>query len=47
MRNYFELADTGSDKKVNESEVSSFLKNINLNLKKDLVKKLMKVSHFD
>jgi Ca2+-binding EF-hand superfamily protein len=43
MRNYFELADTGTDKRLNTNEVSHFLNSMNLKLKKDLVKKLMQV----
>lgn len=43
MRNYFELADTSSDRKIDESEVTAFLDSINIRMKKDQLKKLMKV----
>lgn len=43
MRNYFSIADTSNDKKVNENEVTAFLDSINIKLKKDQLKKLMKV----
>lgn len=44
MRNYFELADTSSDKRVTQSEVTKFLESINLKMKKDQIKKLIKVA---
>jgi Ca2+-binding EF-hand superfamily protein len=43
MRNYFELADTSNDRKVNENEVTAFLDSINIKLKKDQLKKLIQV----
>jgi hypothetical protein len=41
MRNYFQLADTSNDKRLNENEVSAFLNSINVKLKKDELKKLI------
>ena len=41
MRNYFQLADTSNDKKLNENEVSAFLNSINVKLKKDELRKLI------
>lgn len=45
MRNYFELADTTSDKKLSTNEVTKFLDSVNIKLKKDQLKDLIKVSH--
>lgn len=43
MRNYFHLADTSNDKNINKNEVTAFLDSINIKLKKDQLKKLIKV----
>lgn len=43
MRNYFEISDSSGDKKVNKNELTEFLDSINLKLKKDQLKALIKV----
>jgi hypothetical protein len=43
MRNYFELADTSKNKKVSVSEVTAFLDSINLRLKKDQLRTMIRV----
>jgi Ca2+-binding EF-hand superfamily protein len=43
MRNYFQLADKGNDKKVNENELNKFLKSINLKMDKEELRKLIMV----
>lgn len=43
MRNYFRIADKSNDKKLSENEVTAFLDSINIKLKKDQLKKLIKV----
>lgn len=43
MRNYFTIADTSQDRKVTENEMMAFLDSINIKLKKDQLKKLIKV----
>lgn len=44
MRDYFELTDTNNDKKVTKNELTAFLDSINLKLKKDQLRSLIKVS---
>ena len=46
MRNYFELANTNKDNKLSKNEVTAFLDSINIKLKKDQLRQLIKVFIF-
>ena len=44
MISYFELADKSSDKKLNKNEITEFLDSVNIKLKKDELRQLLKVN---
>jgi hypothetical protein len=46
MQGYFQIADKSLDKRINENEITSFLNSINLKLKKETLKKLIRVINF-